>query len=811
MSANVIKKLLCAVLTLGLFFGALNVVASTTDCPDCPPDKDGSIFPGGSCKNCNKNEGEIDKDGSIFPGGDCDRCNESGIDKKGVRIVEETEQKSCPDCPMPEFKTKNYPFTAPRYKSNALNRNCCDLASFTLKHVDFRLENQEGDTPYSNHVGNYRFRIFGCRRPSKKAMLNRGRVIQKNMAFYDVFEKSVDKCYKVLNVPADVCLKDENVKLPEYVLTAEITNFFMNICDEYDWKKAKKANRRNGTAEMTVTWRLLNLSQTEVLWKGVTAGYAEVENGVFEAEVRLAEEAFAEASRRLSSLPGFENQLRMRPSAEVVEQERANLIAFDEKFNPGKCGFEEEIQETYSCDYAPQPQCPAVYKPVVKPMTKTCPCANPQPCVCNQPVCQCPVTNCLCEEGEPKVEEFVDVKTETTTVERKIITTTRVETPQPVCRQVCRPVCPSKKVVKTVEHKEIIETVETVEEKTCPMQCEEECTTSKCRKVCTKTCEEGGVNCTEECVEDCGEDKAKVEETGGVEVSNAVVESQIEETGGVKETHRVYENCIDEKGDVISDGSCTIIDDNWVDLEGYDVSAKLCIADRPPYKELSPENMSEIRGSVVEIENAKGNKGMGLIVSRSFVLTSASLVNKLQNTYDVKTLNGEVLKAKAVRVNPGKNVALLYLETPTNYTPLSLNLELPAIDQEGFISLGIPAKGQSTQDYMDDNGKIYGYRYSDNLGTEIIVDTLVQKVSLGSVLVDKLGTINGISNSAKQTEEGMDLFIPTETAIRGVGLTICEKVYEKKSPWQKTVYKPVTEKVKNEAKAPEAMVEVERK
>ena len=31
-------------------------------------------------------------------------------------------------------------------------------------------------------------------------------------------------------------------------------------------------------------------------------------------------------------------------------------------------------------------------------------------------------------------------------------------------------------------------------------------------------------------------------------------------------------------------------------------------------------------GSVVEIENAKGNKGMGLIVSRSFVLTSASLV-----------------------------------------------------------------------------------------------------------------------------------------------------------------------------------------
>ena len=381
--------------------------------------------------------------------------------------------------------------------------------------------------------------------------------------------------------------------------------------------------------------------------------------------------------------------------------------------------------------------------------------------------------------------------------------------------------------MKTVEHKEI---VETVEEKVCPIQCEQECKPSKCRKVCTKTCEEGGVNCTEECVEDCDEPKVEpkvevkvepkveemeyvplIEEDGGVEVSNAVIEPQIEETGGIKDTHRVYENCIDENGDVISDGSCTIIDDSWVDLEGYDVSAKLCIADRAPYKELSPENMLEIRGSVVEIENAKKNKGMGLIVSRSFVLTSASLVNKLQNTYDVKTINGDVFKAKAVRVNPSKNVALLYLEEPVDYKPLSLNLELPAIDQEGFISLGMLGEGQTVQSYMEDNGKIYGYRYSDNLGTEIIVDTLIQKVSPGSVLIDRLGTINGISSSAKQTEEGMDLFIPTETAIRSVGLSICEKVYEKKSPWEKTVYKPVTEKVKVETKAPEVMVEVKRK
>ena len=832
-TANIFKKLFCAIVALGICVGAQNVWAVSGDCPDCPADKDGSIFPGGSCENCSEDDEIIDKDGSIFPGGGCDRCKESSIDKNSVRIVENTEEKSCPSCPMPEFRTKNYTFAAPRYKSNAINRNCCDLASFTLKHVDFKLNGQDGYSPYSNHVGNYRFRIFGCRRANKKAMLNHGRVIQKNMDFYEVFRKSVDKCYKVLDIPSDVCLRDANVKLPEYVLTAEITNFFMNVCDEFDWKKAKRANRRNGTAEMTITWRLLNLSQTKVFWKGVTTGYAEVENGVYEGEIKLAEEAFADAAARLSSLPGFEGQLSMRPSEADMAVERQHLIAFDDKFNPGKCYFEEEIKATHSCEYAPQPQCPAVYRPQVAPVINSCPCAQPQPCVCNQPVCQCPQVSCPCAPSKPKVEEFVDVKTETKTVERKIITTTRVETPQPVCQQVCRPVCQPKKTVKTVERTEIIETTE---EPVCPMQCEQKCEQPKCRRICTKTCEEGETNCHEECVEDCGEKKPEpvkvvepepepvvipkveeveyvplIEETGGVEVVNTVVEPQIEETGGVETSYRVYENCIDEKGDVISDGSCTVIDDSWVDLEGYDVEAKLCIADRPPYNELSPENMLEIRGSVVEIENAKGEKGMGLIISDSFVLTSASLVNKLQNTYDVKTIKGDVFKAKAVRVNPSKNVALMYLSAPVNYTPLSLNLDLPAIDQEGFISLGMLGEGQNAQNYMDDNGKIYGYRYSDNLGTEIIVDTLVQKVSPGSVLIDRLGTINGISSSAKQTEEGMDLFIPTETALRSVGLTICEKIYEKKSPWEKTVYKPVTEKVKVETKAPEVMVEVKRK
>lgn len=790
---NVLTKLFCGILTLSLLLGAGAVYANKADCVDCPSEFDGSIFPGGSCENCA--DDEEDYDGSIFPGGSCERCEPRKKSDKKVRIVEGEATEACPNCPI--FKTRNYQFAQPRYKSNADNRNCCDLASFALTHVDFKLSGQSSDNPYASHVGNYRFRIFGCRRESKKAYLNHGRVIQKNMRFNSVFSRSVDKCYKVMEIPSDVCLADESVRLPEYVLTAEITNFFMNVCDEYDWDKSKKANRRDGSAEMTITWRLMNLSQTKVFWKGVTTGYSEVENGVYEGEIKLTEEAFADAAARLSSLPGFEEQLKVRPRAEEMAQERAYLVAYDEKFNPGKCYFAKEIAYTHSCEYAPQPQCPAYPKP-------QCPCAVRPACYCNQPLCSCPQMSCPCTPSQPKVEEFVDVKTTTQTIEKKVITTTRVETPEPVCQQVCQPVCPQP-----------------VAASPCPVQCTQKCTQPKCRKICTEVCEEGKANCETTCKEDCGETepepvpvakKPLIEEDGGVNIENTKVESQIEESSGIKDSYRVYENCIDDEGNVISDGSCTLIDDSWVDLEGYKVDEKLCIVDRPPYAELSPENMLKIRESVVEIENAKKQKGIGLVISDSFILTSAGLVNKLQNQYDIKTINGEKLKAKAVRVNPTKNTALMHLEKPVTYTPLSLNLELPAIDQEGFISLDLLGTGEPSKNYMDNSGKIYGYRYSDTFGTEIIVDTLVQDVSVGSVLIDKLGTINGISNSAKKTAEGMDLFIPTETALRSVGLSICEKVYDKKSPWQKTVYKPVTEKITTvEQKAPEALPEAKRK
>lgn len=734
------KLLLCGFLGVGLLFGVSSAVAYSN--PD-----DGSIFPGQSCPNC---------------------AQQRKSDKK-VRVIDGTKQRRCSNC---NFKTQNYEFAQPRYKSTL--RNCCELAPFALGHVDFNLSN-EGT---KNHVGNYRFRIFGCRRATKKAILNKGRVIQKEMEFQNVFGKSIDECYKFMEMP-QVCLMDPAVVLPEYILNAEITEFFMNVCDEYDWEKAKKNQRRDGTAEMTVKWRLMDLTQSKVYWTGVTSGYADLEDGIYEGEVKLAEMAFGDAAQRLTSLPGFDRQLQTRLSPEEKARVRQALIEFDARFHPEKC----PLPVAQPCG---RPRCPAEQPMMLQ--QPICPCAAQmqQPaCVCNQPNCSCPMVSCPCAaqpmvQAQPKVEEFVDVKTKKKIIEQKIITKTRIETPAPVCQQVCQPICPQP---------------------TCQVQCTRTCHPSNCRRICKEVCDETG-KCETKCYEDCGQPvqpkvevltyTPAIEQKGNVEVKNVMVEPKVEETGGVKDSHRVYEDCVDENGNVVNGQNC----DKCMDWDNYSLD---CVIDRNPYEELSPENMLTIRKSVVDITNSFSKQSSGLLISDSFVITSADVVNKLSNVYTVKTINGDILKAKAVRVNPAKNIALLHLDTPLKYTPLAYNTELPAVDQEGFIALG-QLNNQSAKNYLDDNGKIYGYRYSDTLGTEIIVDTLVNKVNSGSVLVDKLGTVNGMSNAAAQTKEGMDLFLPTDTVLKGLCLRVCERAY-----------KPVTEQIKQETKAPEAMPVQKRK
>ncbi|MBP5615085.1 MAG: hypothetical protein J6X42_00815, partial [Alphaproteobacteria bacterium] len=128
----------------------------------------------------------------------------------------------------------------------------------------------------------------------------------------DIFEQATNECYQIIKKPADLCLQQTPSPLPEYVLTAEITNFFMNLCDGYDWKTSKPTNTRTGRSEMTVKWKLTNLSKTKVLWEGTTTGYADLNLGSERGEIALIEAAFADAATNLQSMRRFEDQLATR-------------------------------------------------------------------------------------------------------------------------------------------------------------------------------------------------------------------------------------------------------------------------------------------------------------------------------------------------------------------------------------------------------------------------------------------------------------------------------------------------------------------
>lgn len=636
-------------------------------------DRDGSLFPGGPCKSCSK-------DGSLFGGGPCKTCSKDGSLFPGP--CKKCEERRIEYVSSPAIQ--NYVMYTP-VVYEAMQHNCCAMAPLALDHVDFRIKNTGIDGPYSSHLGNYRFRIFGCRRFNKEANLNSGRIMEKNIKFATVFEEATQDCYKVLPMPKDLCLQTTPVELPEYVLTAEITDYFMNICDEYDWDSSQKKDQRNGTSEMTVVWRLMDLTKTYVYWKGESNGYGELYQGEVNGEVKLIERAFADAVSNLRALPGFEDQLMKRVDPVSLAAQRNALVEEERALNPMKCGYLKQYECVKNCEISR----PGVDMSQCMP---TCGCAQP-----------CPMGGCGCNQ-----------------------TPAPVMTPMPV---------------------EVIEPMPVVE------------------------------------------------------------------TGAVIETHEVVESCIDENGNVRTDGQCHVVDDTWVDTGDVTALENLCIVTANTCQNLTPETIYRMRSSVVQIDSPNGRKGAGLLISDRFILTSGDLIDPSNNVYKVKTVCNVEMTARAVRVNPSKNTALLMLDTPTEYTPLALNLSLPEVGRNGYLTLGLldVTDFKDGENYLENSAKIEGYRYTEEKGAEILANTFIQNVTVGGGLFYKDCSLNGIAHSGICTNEGLDVFMPTETALRSLGICICGQEYVEESPWQQTVYKPVTEQIKIVQQAPEEMPTKERK
>lgn len=724
--------------------------------------KDGSIFPGGECTSCNPK----DKDGSIFPGGSCVNCPTT----------------KCVNCEPKKPAVRNYEVAYDDEIYKSVYRDCKNFAPITLEYVDFRIKKGRQYTPYSTKLGQYRFRIFGCRRFEKDAILNQGRIMQKDMKFIPIFNKMVGNCYPIRKMPSGLCLETSPSPLPEYILTAEITDYYMNLCDEYDWDKSAAEDKRTGSSEMTVTWRLMDITKTNVYWKGTSTGYGEVSDGEYNAEIRLVEDAFADAVSNLRNLPGFEKQLATRVHPDELSAERQALIEAERISDPVRCKFEPEIKKAEASEFSS-----------LQEMTEQ----NVLPADENYSICAM-TPGQLDEKGQPlPMCQMVPVTQEV------------LEIPADDTLQIAE--VPGDIV--------LLETVDVVE---APV---------------TEIVEDSGVisngGITKMLPEIGTETLVMPPETGTIEEEAGVIidGSGINETGGALSASEFEPEKpqIEESSGIIDSGSgskdtVAVVDDSWIDIDSERREAaeqaffasgnSLCIIDRNPYDKLTPENLYKVRASIVSVTNGNGKRGAGLIVSEQFVLTSADLIVKDNNRYNLETINGGKLKATAFRINPSKNTALLVLDEKTKYTPLSLNLDLPDVGQNGFLALGlldIDGSFENGEGYLDNAGTVNGYRYSDEKGAQIIIDTFVQTVTIGGALIDEHGTINGFAADGKKTDDSPDLFIPTETALRSLGLSICGKPFTDKSPWQK--YKPLTEAIlKNSGPKDPAVMDVnERK
>ena len=740
--------------------------------------------------------------GPIFGDNDCTRrtCGGAMFGPQTCKKIE----LPCEDCgetpkPVkPRPNIKNYVILEEDI-FEAIHHRCSDFAPLQLEWVDFRIKKGR-DEGYSRNLGNYRFRIFGCRRDQKHAILNEGRIMQKDMQFIRIFEDKVKDCYNIVKIPNDICLDGVNKPLPEYILTAEITDYFMNLCDEYDWNDAKKENLRTGSAQMTVTWRLLDLSKSNVLWKGTSEGYSEVKDGEYNAEMILIERAFADAVDNLRQLPGFEAQLAVRQNPADLAAQKQALIDMERLNDPIKCQYQPELAKL-----AQKPELLAL-----------CPADNPD---CDgsleeltlaektTPEQQTLIVDDVKAKGVEESGNAVDMGSGLTDREAEIAAAAAqakertiqydvAETSQDFCPldEDGNPQCGEEVAVAEAVVTPPTEGVEEFNQADMFVEGEEPengvwvdvpCDQlspddpNYCEPSMFEFLHQKDLSCEPSIFDKMFGTKPScaLEAEQVIEASDFVEEACGAETCGIVSEVEESSGFVDMSGESTTDGQA------WTTLEAAPEETQdmlerneLCIINHGPYDKLTPENIYKVRASVVGVTNANGVKGAGLLISDQFILTSADLVVKDNNRYTIKTINGVEMSGRAVRANIKKNTALILLDEKTKFTPLSLNLELPAVGQGGFMALGLFDDEEGGEGYLDNKGKVNGYRYSDEKGAEVIVDTFVQQVTIGSVLIDKNGTIVGLSHISKQENDDPDLFLPISTAINSVGLDICGQI-----------------------------------
>ena len=849
------------------------------------------------------------------------------------------------------------------------------FAPVKLEFVDFRIKKGRKYDEFDTKLGNYRFRIFGCRRESKNVFLNKGRAMQKDMHFFDIFFEQMNDYYPVVVDKSNpYYLESDRIETPEYIVTAEITDYFMNICDEFDWNNVKQNKLRSGTSEMTVTWRVMNLTRDEVYCKGVTTGYGQISEGEPNGETLLVERAFEDALNKLPEVGCFNSTVSQRVRPAELARQLTVLKDIERRNQTFKDQYETELKGVsllQNCASGVATDAGLRDKSIFEHMG-----INGNGRFVRGRI----ESGRFVEDAAGTVVGYFDEKGNFVETSGSKITGhyengkfiedshgtivghyengkfiedgyIAIEESSGIYSDGRSPIERETLVIAdgiderhgikgsgyfikghydekgnfvedskgtVIGHYENGKFVE-----------DSSGFSVRGRYVDGRFVEDpkgtvvGHFDSQGRFVEDSSGFSVRgryvdgrfvedpngpvvghfdsrgrfVEDSSGVKVVGRYVdgrfiedssgnvighfdekgyfiedryiqesagysvrESAIDSTGGVNGTGNVTERSVSYRERLahngrtaglvldqecraieINDANCTVVknveenvtiaDDYWIDvpLNTTDVltienrnmaeqafanaNNRFCIKNQAPYESLNPYNLYKIRASVVAVENARGKKGAGLIIADNLILTSADLMVKDNNNFNIQTINGKHLKATALRVNPNKNIAILLLDQPTQFTPLPLSLQLPEVNRDILLTLGMLDLDKEGEGYIDNEGKVIGYRWSEERGAEIIVDTFVQSVALGGALIDKNGNIVGIAHESKKLEDSPDLFIPIETALKSVGMEICGREFSQKKPAAiKTYETPLADAIDNSGnKAPKVMKGSERK
>ncbi len=710
-----------------------------------------------------------------------------------------------------------------------LHHNRNSYAPVKLEFVDFRIPRGQKFDEYETKLGNYRFRIFGCRRFDKEVYLNQGRAMQKDMRFFDVFFEQMNDYYPVVVDKSNPYYIYSDKAQPEYILTAEITDYFMNVCDEFDWNETDKKNLRTGSSEMTVTWRLMNLTKDKVYCKGTTTGYGEMKNGEYKGETLLVERAFGDALTKLPQIDCYNEQVSQRITPEQINSQLEQIALIEGRKNNFRNQYQKEIngiELLQSCGSGFIDENGAAVDSTAATTTTT--------------------VNSVTYTGDDDTtgrSQIIDIKT--TGTEHKIggylDENGNIVSSSSIIDEFGNVMGSGSRVRGYIDENGNFIAVTS-----------KGAALAKGQEISGYIDENGNFIATGTAIVDNGgsfgsgvDIEDSVKESGGATGSGIepVVETKTalmrkNSINGLRLSSDCQEVQLDENACStikVVKNNITWADDYWLDVPLTQSTSTLktmesrtaveemfsdsknsfCILSVPPYENMSPENLYKLRASVVSVENPYGRKGAGLIISDQLILTSADLLDKRNNNFTIRTINGVTFGGSAFRVNPNKNVALINLDEKTKFSPLPLNITLPPVGKNMFMALGLLDLDDGGENYLDTQGQVIGYRYTEEKGAEIIVNTDIQSQTLGSTLIDKSGNITGLSHTGVRAKEGGDLFLPIETALKSLGVDICgvKYVYKKRPAAVTAIEKPIATIIDNRTggKAPEAMDVKERK